>query len=381
MSTGGSNEDFGVQTLLGAEASELASTAPLEAPIVVHGSVQRLAAFAELPTLRSASAVLDAWDGASRTARAWSPADGPAYEIFPVREQLRALYDAGCTIVLEGVERFVPGLRPLCRALERDLDIGAGRVNVEAFCARGSGHGRAHFDSSFTFNCQLEGSKTWRLARHEAVRFPPTGMFLGRTPEPELARLLTKPLPDAIEGGVTFMAEPGTVVFLPPGVLHETHTRTGSYAIGFAIERTESLAGIIAEEISGTLQGIPMLRAARFGAQFQDIEQDKRVAADALRCLADAIESPDWRNTEARFRLRPGLIAEALGPTCIVLRGAGAARTFSLDEMPVAMLGWASGRSAFSSRDLAHDLPLIDPELADTYVQQLIHLGLVERVA
>jgi hypothetical protein len=177
------------------------------------------------------------------------------------------------------------------------------------------------------------------------------------------------------------MAEPGTVVFLPPGVLHETHTRTGSYAIGFAIERTESLAGIIAEEIRGTLQGIPMLRAARFGAQFQDIEQDKRVAADALRCLADAIESPDWRNTEARFRLRPGLIAEALGPTCIVLRGAGAARTFSLDEMPVAMLGWASGRSAFSSRDLAHDLPLIDPELADTYVQQLIHLGLVERVA
>lgn len=372
--------DFGVRTLLGAESSMLTSPSPLEAPIVVHGSLQRLAAFAELPVLRSASTVMDAWDGTSKTARAWSPVGGPAYEIYPTREQLRTLYDAGCTIVFEGIERFIPALRPLCRALERDLDVGVGRVNVEVFCARGLGRGRPHFDPSFTFNCQIQGSKTWRLARHDAVIFPPSGMFLGRTPEPELARLLAEPLPDEIEGGETIVAEPGTVVFLPPGILHETHTETGSYAIAFAIERTDTLAGRIADEVRAELQKIPMLRAARLGAQFLEVQEEARLAAISLRRLADEIESRAWLSTEATYRLRPGLSAKPLDTNRIVLTGVRVTRTLSLDEVPVALLGWASGRSAFSSRDLAIGLPWIDPELANDCVRQLLHLGFMERV-
>ena len=86
-----------------------AASPPKNTPIIVHADVRRLAAFAELPGLRSANAVMDAWDGMPQTARAWSPAEGPAYEIFASREQLRTLYEAGCTIVLEDVEHAVAG--------------------------------------------------------------------------------------------------------------------------------------------------------------------------------------------------------------------------------------------------------------------------------
>ena len=378
MSTG--PQRFGVETLLGGESSTLASTDPLELPIVVHGDVQRFAAFAQLPALRSASAVLAAWDGIPRTARAWSPSSGPAYELYPTREQLRPLYDAGCTIVLENVEGYVVELRPLCRALERDLGVGVGTVNVEVFCARGAGLGRAHFDPSFTFNCQIDGSKTWRLERNDAVQFPPTGMFLGRAPEPELARLLHKPLPDIIEGGETVTAEPGTVVFLPPGVLHETRTATGSYAIAFAIERTESIARQVSEDVRVGLQRNPALRAARLGAQLQNIRHEAREAAKILRRIADELEFGTLARDEATFRLRPGLSAEPLDATHVMLRGANVARTFALDEMPVTLLGWASQRAAFSLSEVARNIPLIDPDLAENYLGQLLHLGLVEYV-
>lgn len=372
--------DFSIRTLLGDKASTFATVSPLEVPIVVHGSVQRLAAFADLPSLRNASMVMDAWDGANQTARAWSPVSGPAYEVYPTREQLRTLYDAGCTIVLEDVERFVPALRPLCRALERDLDVDVGRVNVEVFCAQGAGHSRPHFDPSFTFNCQVEGTKKWRLARHEAVRFPTTGMFLGRVPEPELARLLTEPLPNTIEDSEMVVAEPGTVVFLPPGVLHETHTETGSYAIAFAIERVETLAGRVAEAVRTGLQGIPALRAARLGAQFREVRSEVGIAAEELRRIAAKIESPSWFTTEVMFRLKPGLSAELIGINRVVLRGTSVARTLLLDEVPAAILVWASGRNAFSSRDLALSLPYLDPELTNKCIQVLCHRGLMEIV-
>ena len=372
-------ENFGVHTLLADRSAALASTTPLEAPIVVHGDVQRFAAFTHVPALKSALTAIDAWDGAEKTARAWSPVQGPEYEIFATRGQIRPLYDAGCTIVLEDVERYVPELRPLCRALEHDLGIPMGRVNAEVFCSRAEGCGRPHFDPSFTFNCQVEGIKTWRLGPNDAVRFPPAGMFLGRVPPAELSSLVTKPIPANLTAADTVVAKPGTVVFLPPGVLHETRTETGSYAIAFAIEHTETLGKRIAEEVRLNLQNVPSLRAARLGAQLSDVGEENRLAADVLRRMAAEIESRNWVGTEELFRLRDGLSAEPVDATHIILHGGKVARTFSLDEVPVLILGWASARGAFTLRNLAMGLPMIDADLIQPYVRQLLHLGLMQQ--
>ena len=142
MKPASNNMVFGVHTLLGEHSKTLNSSAPLEDYIVHHGDLERLKSFTDLPDLRTAESVMAAWDGRIQSARAWSPLGGPAYEIYPTREQLDALYNAGWMIVLEDVERFVPDLRQCCRVLERELGVAFGRVNVQAFCTRAAGHGR-----------------------------------------------------------------------------------------------------------------------------------------------------------------------------------------------------------------------------------------------
>ena len=137
---------FGLTTLLGRKAALLGAPLPLEEAISIHGDPRRFTAFADIPQVSSASAVMDAWDGRFGTARAWSSSNSKPFELFATREQLRPLYNAGFNLVFEDVESFVPQLRPLCRALERDLNVAPGRVNVQAFCGRKGGRGRAHFD-------------------------------------------------------------------------------------------------------------------------------------------------------------------------------------------------------------------------------------------
>jgi hypothetical protein len=373
-----SADEFNARILLGDKGSLLASESPLEAPIIVHGDLMRLAAFVDLPALKSATAVMDAWDGTAKTVRAWSPPGSPPYEIYPVREQIHVLYDAGCTIVLEGVERFIPALRPLCRALERDLAIRVGRINVEVFCARAAGHARPHFDSSFTFNCQVQGTKTWHIGSHDSVRFPPAGMFLGRAPNNVLTQVFNAPLPKSIESGETIVAVPGTVVFLPPGVLHETRTESGSYAIAFAIERTDTIASEAMGMVSVALNTKPELRAARLGAQRRNNRGEWHVIADLLRSVADKIEAQACPNEEPKFRLREGLTAELICSSRVALSSTNVSRTLTLDEVTAPLLAWASGRTPFSFDELAHEHPLFDPDKLEACVRQLLHVGLME---
>jgi Cupin superfamily protein len=374
------NGDFGVWTLIGEKSSELMSPKLLERPLVFHGNLQRLASFTNLPVLRSPSAVIGAWDGTNKTVRAWSPIGSPSYEIYPNREQLQTLYDAGCTLVFEDVERFVPELKPLCRALEKDLNVAPGRVNVEVFCARTKSHSRAHFDPSFTFNCQIQGSKKWHLANHEAIRFPPTGMFLGRPPKPDFANLLTKTLPTEIDGGEIFIAEPGSVVFLPPGVLHETFSDAETFAIAFAIEQVDTISGIITDSVKTRLQKAPFLRAARLGAQFQDMKMELEIAAKELRCIADELEFQEWPNPKVMFQIKSGLSIESLGGNQVILKSVNVARTLSLDEVAATILVWASGQKVFSFQDITNALVKLDPELIDEYIHLLLHRGLLNYV-
>lgn len=368
---------FGLATLVGDQSSLLLSSRVVDEHIVARGSLERLGAFVDLPPLRTALDVIEAWDGLERTARAWSPAGGPAYEIYPSKSQIRTLYDAGSTIVLESIERFVPALRPLCRQLERDLRVDPGCVNVEVFCARRGGHGRPHFDPSFTFNCQVAGRKTWRLERNPAVQHPTFGMFLGRTPTGSPPCHDTSSLPTALSHAETVVAEPGTVVFLPPGVLHETIAASETYAIAFAIENVDSVARRVMRAASDRLFAEPRLRAARFGPQFEDNAAEARAAAAVLRELAAQIEEGAWP-TERRYALRDGLKVEALAQTRVMLSALRSAKILNLDPAGAALLIYASDHRSFTLADALCTLPAEDAERVQQCLQQFANAGILE---
>jgi hypothetical protein len=373
------------RTLLGPHADALYGAAPLEHALVHHGALERLSAITDIAVLRDATAVLDAWDGEPKTARAWSPAGSAnPFEFMPTRGQLRTLYDAGFTVVLEDVERFVPALRPLCHALERDLGVAPGKVNAEVFCGRAGGHGRPHFDPSFTFNAQIAGDKAWRIAPNPALRFPPTGMFLGRLPEAELAALLERPMPATIDDTEAFVATPGTVVFLPPGVLHETRMQTDSFAVAFAIEFTDTVARRVAERVRRQLDRVPELRAARLGAQGRAAADQAAAVASALRGIADALEhdaAAVWSGDEPLYRLRPGLLAEPVSATAVALSGERVRRTVELDAVMVDALRCASTIPTLTLAELVAAAPLHGSARVDEALRKLAHLGLLERVS
>lgn len=374
---------FGVELLLGEQARLVEQQAPLEVPIAVHGDPMRLAALTSIAALSSPRSAVDAWDGAFHTARAWAPASGKAFELFATQEQLPTLFEAGFNILLEDAERFIPELQPLCRQLEADLRIPAGRVNVQLFCAAAGGRAAPHFDSSFTFNCQLRGVKAWRLARNEFLRFPPRfiGGFLGRQPDPALdLQLLTGPIPIELQDAEAFVARPGSVVFLPPGVLHETRIESESLAVAFAIENTDCIADRTAALVQRELRRDAALRAPRLGAQLTDIGAERQRAAAALRALAAALEASNdpWSAVVERFRLHPGVSVERAEGTTLCLATADGHRTIDVEPLMAQVLAHASNRQVFKASDLGGASARA---ALDACLRTLTASGLLQRVS
>jgi hypothetical protein len=377
---------FGVELLLGERARLLDAQEPIEEYVAVHGSPERLGELTRIPALRSGRSAIDAWDGASHTARAWAPAGGKAFELFATLEQLPTLYDAGFNILLENAERFIPELLPLCRQLEADLRVPAGRVNVQLFCAVAGGRAAPHFDSSFTFNCQLQGAKTWRVASNDFLRFPPrhVGGFLGRRPSPGLdLELLSAPIPVRLDSAETFTATPGSVVFLPPGVLHETRIESESLAVAFAIEDTDCVADRTSALVERELRRDPALRAPRLGAQFADTLAERQRAAVALRRIAAALElgTEPWSVGTEQFRLHPGVTVELVDGTTLRLESAGEARSVGVEPVMAAVLGHASSRAPFTLSEVFSEATEIEASSVDACLRTLISSGLLQRVS
>lgn len=373
---------FGVRDLLGPHAHLLSGTAPLSEPVTYQGDPTRFSPFAGIPQLTSAVAAMDAWDGTLKLARAWSPSSEAPFELYPTREQLRTLYDAGFTIVLENVESYVPALRPLCRQLEQDLGVAPGKVNVEVFCAQAGGRGRPHFDPSFTFNCQIEGTKLWKLSRNDALPFPWSGAFLNRPLEPELQLVTKGPLPRTLEEDAqTFLAEPGAVVFLPPGVLHETKMLSSSYAIAFAIEEVDSVVASAITRIQRTLRMDCSLRAPRLGRQWQHIDQEVGILSSTLRQLADEVDRDGaaWlQNQVVELRVREGLTLEVVDERTLILMGESTSKTLTVDPSVVSILSWAAQKKSFRTHEVSMALGHLEPQVVSAFVDRLTEVGLLE---
>jgi len=377
---------FGVELLLGERARLLEATEPLEEYVAVHGSTERLCELTRIPALSSGRAAIGAWDGALHTARAWAPAGGKSFELFATPEQLPTLHDAGFNILLENAERFIPELRAMCRRLESDLRVPAGRVNVQLFCCAAGGRAAPHFDSSFTFNCQLQGTKVWRLAKNEFLRFPPRyiGGFLGRRPSPALdLELLSAPIPVRLDDSEAFTATPGSVVFMPPGVLHETQIESESFAVAFAIEDTDCIADRTSALVERELRRDPALRAPRLGAQFADTAAERLRAAAALRKIAAALElgmDPD-RGKSEQFRLHPSVSVEFVDETTIRLESGDGARSVSVEPVMAMVLGHAASRTPFTLSELCSDPREPAASSVQACLRTLIGTGLLQRLS
>lgn len=157
-----------------------------------------------------------------RDGRRWRLAQGPFS-----RTELRRMPARGWTLLVQGVNHFVP---PVDRLMRRFAFVPYARLDdvMVSYAAPGGGVG-PHSDSYDVFLLQGLGRRRWRIARPADERLDP------RAPLKILARFA----PEA-----EWVLEPGDLLYLPPGWGHDGVALAPclSYSVGFRAPTAQELA-------------------------------------------------------------------------------------------------------------------------------------------
>lgn len=149
--------------------------------------------------------------------------DGQSSSVYVNAGQEKALYDAGFTIYFHNLSS--PALTSWIDAIDNELGLVCGVTRVSAFASRKGPGLKPHYDMNDNFVCQAKGHKRWKVWPNTRVINPTAGYTLG-------AKQLAVHSLEAPEGLPTKMPEeyetldftPGTVVFMPRGIWHDTET-------------------------------------------------------------------------------------------------------------------------------------------------------------
>jgi 50S ribosomal protein L16 3-hydroxylase len=158
----------------------------------------------------------------TRSARKWTLADGP----FSARA-LACTPDAGWTLLVQGVNHFVPAVDALMRQFAFASYARLDDVMV-SYAAPGGGVG-PHVDSYDVFLVQGRGRRRWRIGRPRAYRLDaraPLKILADFRPEQE------------------WILESGDLLYVPPGWAHDGTALEPclTYSIGFRAPTAQELA-------------------------------------------------------------------------------------------------------------------------------------------
>ncbi len=133
---------------------------------------------------------------------------GVVFAGVPDIARVQSEYESGATVVLPGLHRTWAPLRNLCSALANEFGHA---IHANAYLTPGGASGfTTHYDTHDVFILQIGGRKHWRIA-HPTIALPhrtqacsPSGFT---PPEPCLELTM----------------EPGDLLYLPRGVVHDAH--------------------------------------------------------------------------------------------------------------------------------------------------------------
>lgn len=205
-----------------------------EKPGCFHGTLERLPA-----VLRAASLMdLSALAGLYRGRVAVSAGNEAQYVVSGVPVDA-AVLDLGLTVRLECLEdEILTDARGWLRELEHELGLPEGVSSIMLFAnARGAGLS-LHCDGYEHFVVQLVGRKRYRVRPHPTSRFP--SISHTATMSPQLRHYVQCPdgLPSwrqAPPDSEDLVLEPGSVLFMPRGLYHETESSHDGLAITLVI--------------------------------------------------------------------------------------------------------------------------------------------------
>ncbi len=198
------------------------------------------------------------------------------------------VYQNNMTLVFDLMQKQSPEIAESLKNITQDLGLVVGSYEYNLCQARSIAYAtpawcgtRLHFDANANFIIQLSGTKKWKLAQNQSVLHP-TERFTAGSLEMPLAlekQCHAELLHEMPEDAVEYLMEPGSVLFVPRGVWHETTTEEDSLSLNFTFSQP-SWADVFSKSIHGLLLNSPQWRELCIGlgssAQTETLQAEKK---------------------------------------------------------------------------------------------------------
>ena len=210
-------------------------------PLVVHGDPARLPDALRGPALASFDALAQRYTGPLSFGRGARDA-----RTLSMQTNAANPYRLGLSVYLHDVAPVVRGAPELLRALERELGIVEGSARLAAFASPQDDGVSVHFDGEDVISVQLQGRKTFHIAKVEGLDFPWGEQFgPGMLPSDDLYPQVAGGFPAPGDDLETIEMAPGSVLFLPRGTWHRTLAQKDSLSVSIVLRPPAPLETLV----------------------------------------------------------------------------------------------------------------------------------------
>lgn len=304
------------------------------------------------------------------------------------RGAVMRLWQQGATIILPHLERRHTPLAQYCRQLENAFSAHV-QTNIYLTPAGAQGF-HTHYDNHCVLVCQVEGRKRWRLYDAPAgTPFRGEGFAPGKFTAGE-------PVAD-------FVLEPGDMLYVPRGLMHDAVSEAGSHSLHITTGIiVKTIADFLLEAVAEASLSSPLLRRSMPPGFHRDDFDRESLRAVFGKAMEDARQKADldsvldlFTDTFLRTRqpdLSGGLTGAAVTPATrirrrdhapmrlaqaghhIVLVMAGGDISFDEPALP-ALEAFLAGETISLT-----ELDALGPDKARDAMERLLAFGAAERV-
>jgi 50S ribosomal protein L16 3-hydroxylase len=211
----------GLSSLFGANAAAFAQHREANDAFAGH-QLSTAVWLRDVVALRSREDLLQAWGDVVQAHLADVADEASSIDVLP--RDAHKLFANGMSLLFNDAQRLSPVLPVWLDAIRRDLGLSSlTQRRCLVYATPAGGGTAAHFDQNVNFIVQLHGQKTWTLARNAHVTHPLTRHTIGQPIDGELAGYAKTPMPSRMpKTARTVVLDPGSVLFVPPGMWHST---------------------------------------------------------------------------------------------------------------------------------------------------------------